>query len=108
METADGILVVYSAPSYQMQDVRIENNILDDLCTQNCSSHRHVQVTNTGMSGFVLIDNLYWPQSIANAVDAASSPTGPTMAWDPGSTSNLAGYNVYRSSQLRGFNLRPA
>ena len=69
---AAGILVVYPAQPYQMQGVQIENNILYDPCTQNCSSHRHVQVTNTGMSGFVLMDNLYSPQSIGftNAVDS--------------------------------------
>jgi hypothetical protein len=68
---ADGILVAYPASS-QMQGVQIENNILDDPCTKRCSSHRHVEVTNTGIFGLVVMDNLYWPQSIGstNAVDS--------------------------------------
>jgi hypothetical protein len=68
---ADGILVAYPESS-QMLGVQIENNILDDPCTKKCSSHRHVEVTNTGMFGLVVMDNLYWPQSIGstNAVDS--------------------------------------
>jgi parallel beta-helix repeat protein len=68
---ADGILVAYPASS-QMVGVQIENNILDDPCTKKCSTHRHVEVTNPGLFGLVVMDNLYWPQSIGstNAVDS--------------------------------------
>ena len=101
---AAGILVVYPAQSYQMQGVQIENNILYDPCTQNCSSHRHVQVTNTGMSGFVLMDNLYSPQSIGftNAVDSRplfanplfTNAAGEDFTLKAGSPAIDAGVNV--------------
>jgi hypothetical protein len=70
---ADGILVAYPASS-QMLGVQIENNILDDPCTKKCSSHRHIEVTNTGMFGLVVMDNLYWPQSIGSTDAVDSRP----------------------------------
>ena len=70
---ADGILVAYPASS-QMIGVQIENNILDDACTKQCSSHRHIEVTNPGLFGLVVMNNLYWPPSIGSTNAADSRP----------------------------------
>src|SRR5262249_23310665 len=45
--------------------------------------------------------------SVTITVNAASSPASAKMAWDPNTDSNLAGYNVYRSTQSGAYTSAP-
>ena len=87
---ADSIHLVYPG---QISNVHIENNIMDAACS-SCGATSHVSVTNPGMPGLVLMDNLYWPQSVrfTNVTDSK-----PLFA-DPAFTNAASGDFTLTSS----------